>query len=195
MDELYNKIHSTVANNGKVDFKDIQKYSLALAEANKYREENYMLLDTIYHIVTCMQSSIINNDQCVLSEPTLTSICNCLSPNNYILSIIEQFGYLLHKLYQKENNTFITCSIDANKYFERIMKGLEKIKIFDEKKNSNPEIELLYNGIQKIIITIKKIKEKRSNDLIPSQSCKPNADEEQLDPNLNFLHMLFKLVA
>ena len=195
MDRLYNKIHLRLSNNEQVDFNDIQQYSLQLAKVNKYREENYMLLDTVYHIVTCMQSSIINNDQCVASKTIVTSICNCLGSNNYILSIIEQFGYLLHKLYQEENNIFITCSIDANKYFERIMKGLDKIEIFNQKKNSNSEIQLLYEKIQKIIIAIKKIKEKRSTDLIPSQSCIPNTNEEQLDIKIDFLKMLFDLLA
>ena len=114
------------ANNkqsNKSGYEDVcNKLPLAIGEANLYRDENYMVLDTVLHIVKCTQNNIV-------VKPTIyekvTNPCPILNEFSYLLSIIEQYGYMMHYLYDSESK----CNLSANKYYNRILDALTKICI------------------------------------------------------------------
>lgn len=91
---------------------------ISLGEANLYREENYILTSTVIYIVKIEQGKDIMKNRC---DPLYTSIANCsLGLYTYILSAIEQLGYMLHK----EHETGLNCSLGEGKYFGRFIRSI-----------------------------------------------------------------------
>ena len=91
---------------------------ISLGEANLYRQENYVLTSTVIYIVKIEQGKEIKNNKC---DPLYTAIANCsLGLYTYILSAIEQLGYMLHK----EHETGLGCSLSEGKYFGRFIRSI-----------------------------------------------------------------------
>jgi len=134
----------------------IDDLSILITKANLYREENYLLFDSIIHIVTCPLSSKNNTDLNIITDIKIDSnnqlfkqnSCDILFIENYILSIIEQFGFMIHNLIDNEDEI---CNLTANKYFNRILKALEQIKIIihNQIPNSNLELNIFDEDLKK----------------------------------------------
>jgi len=110
------------------------KVMIHLGEANLYREENYILPSTVIHIVKIEQGKNSSSGSCI---PLLSKIARCsLNSFMYILSAIEQLGYLQQNLTDGK----VICSLPASKYFGRLLKAIHQ---------SLNEIEILHNIISK----------------------------------------------
>jgi hypothetical protein len=162
------------------------KFVLSTAEANIYRDENYILLGTVLHVVSCMQ---IGNNKCEKYECQDKFItCNpCCTLDNFnlILSAMEQLGYILYKLlYDDEisDNKFYKCTTVANKYFIRFIEALNK---YEYNTNNINTVQKSIN-FKKMIANfidlddktsiLKKLKDKRSRDGNPELICEPVLD-------------------
>jgi hypothetical protein len=95
---------------------------ISLGEANLYREENYILPSTVIHIVRCEQAKE-SGDSC--APIILKSACCSLGSFVYILSAVEQLGYLLHNLEHDK----VICNLPAGKYFGRLIRAINKASI------------------------------------------------------------------
>jgi hypothetical protein len=94
---------------------------IKLGEANLYRDENYILIPTVIYVVKIEQGKELEDKKCL---PLYTTIANCtLGPYNYILSAIEQLGYMQHNSYKLRLN----CSIKEGKYFGRFIRSIGHI--------------------------------------------------------------------
>ena len=90
-----------------------------LARANLYREENYVLPSTVVHVVRIEQGSA-HDDYDTSCSYILTKIAKCsLDGFAYLLSAIEQLGYMQAHLLDE------TCSLPAGKYFGRFLRALQ----------------------------------------------------------------------
>jgi hypothetical protein len=109
---------------------------LLLSEANLYRQENYVLPTTVIHIVKILQGPknsyfkrnckdyIKIDPSCALTEKSI-----------YLLSAIEQLGYMESKLH-KENYIPENCNLGGTKYFVRLIDSIEKGGILRMNKKS-----------------------------------------------------------
>jgi hypothetical protein len=129
----------------------------SLAAANLYREENYILIDSIIHVVQCLQSTSIEPDERInktslkiLSmvelnkELFIQNPCDSLPLYSYVLSTIEQYSFMIHYL------TELPCHITANKYFNRILHAFQKIINILQQTYPQKNFETLKNKIKKI---------------------------------------------
>ena len=92
---------------------------IKLCEANLYREENYILPSTVIHIVKIEQAGNTSVESCPSGE-ILTRIANCSLDNfAYLLSAVEQLGYM-----QANLDNYAKCTIPAIKYFGRCIRAL-----------------------------------------------------------------------
>jgi hypothetical protein len=91
---------------------------IKLGDANLYKEENYILSSTVIYIVKIEQGQELTKNRC---NPLYTTVANCsLGLYTYILSAIEQLGYMLHKKYQSK----LSCSLPQGKYFGRFIRSI-----------------------------------------------------------------------
>jgi hypothetical protein len=136
---------------------------LALGKANLYRNENYILTSTTTHIVKIEQAKEISEDHC---NPLLTKIAKCsLSKYAYVLSAIEQLGYLQYKIISTTKN----CSLGANKYFGRFIRAIKEVpELISDIK--------IYNQCLKITDILDKEKIKRSEKNNINQDCVTNVN-------------------
>lgn len=110
------------------------KVMIHLGEANLYREENYILPSTVIHIVKIEQGKNNSSGPCI---PLLSKIAKCsLNSFIYILSAIEQLGYLQQNLAEEK----AICSLPGSKYFGRLLRAINQ---------SLNGIEILHNIINK----------------------------------------------
>jgi hypothetical protein len=137
------------------------KIIISLSEANLYRNENYILPSTVIHVVRCEQAKE-SGTSC--NPIILKSACCSLSSFIYILSAIEQLGYMLHNLNRYEN-----CNLPASKYFGRLVRSIHKASInlndkrIIETENMNRLLELSDN--------LAKIKKEHNNLGITDNTC------------------------
>lgn len=104
----------------------IGRILIALARANLYREENYVIPSTVIHIVRIEQAK--NSDNAANTpdfdgscDLLLTRIAKCsLDSRAYIMSAIEQLGYLQQALADKR-------MITAGKYFGRLVRAISAL--------------------------------------------------------------------
>lgn len=109
---------------------------IQLAKANLYRSENYLIPSTTVQIVKIEQAKAIQSQTC---DPILTKIANCsLSQFAYLLSAIEQLGYLQQKLIDYQDQ----CSLDANKYLGRFLRSLGTLGIVKHKTRYKQLLEI-----------------------------------------------------
>ena len=91
---------------------------IKLGDANLYKEGNYILSSTVIYIVKIEQGHDLISNNC---NPLYTTIANCsLGLYTYILSAIEQLGYMLHINHQNK----LVCSLPEGKYFGRFIKSI-----------------------------------------------------------------------
>jgi len=165
-----------------------------MAHANVYREENYMLIGTVINIVNCTQDKS--------TDPTDT-LCN-LTYYTYILSIIEQFGFMIHYIFKLNIIGYACveadiCNLQANKYFERILNILIKILKMPELNNitNQPEYTLLMTTINKCKETsefITKIKKERSSQSNKTKDCDKHSDFKILESFDNIMELFNKIM-
>jgi hypothetical protein len=131
---------------------------IALGKANLYRNENYILTSTTTHIVKIEQAKEIATDHC---NPLLTKVAKCsLSKYAYVLSAIEQLGYLQYKVISSAKS----CSLGANKYFGRFVRAIKEVpELISDIK--------IYNQCLKITDILDKEKTKRSEKNNLNQDC------------------------
>ncbi len=140
---------------------------ISLGEANLYREENYILPSTVIHVVRCEQAKE-SGDSC--APIILKSACCSLSPFVYILSAIEQLGYLLHNLEHDK----VTCNLPAGKYFGRLVRSINKAsvglsgKIVEEKTTMK--------NLLKLADDLAKVKKERGDVGNADKTC-PNSPD------------------
>ena len=174
IDKLTNNTDNKELNN--INF--IDNLIKLLAEANLYREENYLLLGTVQHIVKCSQQlknkkTIDTDTNIIISNSSTLPILQkyekafildgCkIADFTYVLSIIEQYGYMIHNLH---HTTIEECNIAANKYFNRILDGLEKIK------NNTDNCNTKYTDIKSKSSTLLEIKKLRSSQGDLNTNC------------------------
>jgi hypothetical protein len=174
-EELQKKIKSNLQSS-KIDKFQINnllgQVMISLGEANLYREENYILPSTVIHVVRCEQAKE-NGDSCI--PIILKSACCSLSSFVYILSGIEQLGYLLHNLYQDD----VICNIPAGKYFGRLVRSINKASISTSTKLVEEKQSI--KNLLKLSDSLSNIKKERGDKGNTDKSC-PNS------PNL------FKLI-
>ena len=168
----------------------IDKITLALANSNLYREENYLLIDSVIHIVKCMQdgnSTPIEKD--IKTYSTFTNLpCDDLNDKKYILSALEQYGFMVHNIHL--GTPPIICNLTINKYYNRILNALSSImKINDSKYDSNKYKSFI--GKLKDAIKI-------SDDLINQKKTRSSTGDTKLvcDPphNINLFESLNILI-
>uniref|UniRef100_A0A6C0ED36 Uncharacterized protein n=1 Tax=viral metagenome TaxID=1070528 RepID=A0A6C0ED36_9ZZZZ len=166
--------------NKKLEFSnyDLQDILIKLADSNLYREENYILIDSVIHVVQCLQStdkkedSRINKDS--LKQKSMVEInnhlfisnpCNDLPIYSYVLSSIEQYSFMIHYLSGKNK-----CNLTANKYFNRILDAFIKIINIINPLNKNVLLKDIINNKEESdkIIALKKC---RSAKGISNVSC------------------------
>lgn len=134
------------------------KVMVQLGKANLYRTENYVLTSTTTHIVKIEQAKEIAVDHC---NPLLTKVAKCsLSKFAYVLSAIEQLGYMQEQILETEKS----CTLSSNKYFGRFIRAIKEV----------PELIkniAVYNQCVKLNETLSLEKDKRAkkNDL--NQEC------------------------
>jgi len=138
---------------------------ISLGEANLYREENYILPSTVIHVVRCEQAKE-NGDSCI--PIILKSACCSLSSFVYILSGIEQLGYLLHNLDQDK----VTCNIPAGKYFGRLVRSINKASISTSTKLVEEKQSI--KDLLKLSDSLSKVKKERGDKGNTDKSC-PNS--------------------
>jgi hypothetical protein len=98
--------------------------------ANLHREENYILPSTVIHVVKIEQGKEDIVQQC---KPLRATLARCsMSDVVYILSAIEQLGYMQENLTKKDKEV---CNMPAGKYFGRLMRALKESGIFDNSKD------------------------------------------------------------
>lgn len=156
----------------------IDEFAIKIAKANHYREENYLVIDTILHIVTCIQSNLPQNKIKCNDFFCLYDPCN-LDPTSYIYSIIEQYGFLIHSIGKDK------CNLTANKYYNRILNGFEKIinQLVENDKITNIKELLIKNIDESNKISCLKNIRSNSND-VETTNCKTyNVDRFILDTN------------
>ncbi len=96
---------------------------IKLGKANLFREENYILPSTVIHVVKTEQAKLSSNDFCT---PILISSANCaLNTFTYLLSAIEQLGYLQENLHHGSGK-YEFCTLKAAKYFGRFVRAIKK---------------------------------------------------------------------
>jgi hypothetical protein len=133
-----------------------------LSIANLYRTENYIIPSTTVQVVKIEQAKEIQSNTC---DPILTKIAKCsLGKISYILSAIEQLGYLQEKLDESQEG----CSLDANKYLGRFLRAVKMTKIIKNKKVFN-ELNLATEQISQ-----EKIQRGQTGNL--SKECPKNID-------------------
>jgi len=125
---------------GKLTEGQLEKLVLLLSESNLYRHDNYILIPTIIHIVKIEQEKKTEAGTCdiILSQ---TAKCT-MSSFSYILSVIEQLGYMQDKLTEAK----LDCTLGAGKYFGRIVRGMKEVWK-DDKLYTN--LNLIMNKLDK----------------------------------------------
>jgi hypothetical protein len=137
---------------------------IKLGEANLYREENYILTSTVIYIVKIEQGGDVIKNKC---HPLYTSIANCsLGLYTYILSAIEQLGYMLHK----EHHTKLSCSLPEGKYFGRFIRSIGHANHSDGILSTMTE-NSRYNKTLNVIADIDQIKKARSKEKNDDITC------------------------
>lgn len=85
--------------------------------ANLHREENYILVPTVIHVVKVEQGKEDVMTQC---KPLKVKVARCsMSAYVYALSAIEQLGYMQENLGVNK-----ICTMAAGKYFGRLLRAL-----------------------------------------------------------------------
>lgn len=121
----------------------IGRILVALARANLYREENYVIPSTIIHVVRIEQTDLTatahspNFD--ASCELLLTRIAKCsLDSRAYIMSAIEQLGYLQQSIADKR-------MITAGKYFGRFVRAIYAL---DDSYERMLNLDILRNALR-----------------------------------------------
>lgn len=96
---------------------------ILLGQSNLLREENYVLTTSVIHVVRIEQAGELEKNECP-AITTLMAKCS-LSPYVYILSAIEQLGYLQQNLATSRR----ICSLPASKYFGRLVRAIREAAI------------------------------------------------------------------
>jgi hypothetical protein len=138
---------------------------ISLGEANLYREENYILPSTVIHVVRCEQAKE-TGDSCI--PIILKSACCSLGSFVYILSGIEQLGYLLYNL----DHDKVICNLAAGKYFGRLVRSLNKASISSSTKMV--EENQLMKNLLKLSDNLAIVKKERGDKGNADKSC-PNS--------------------
>jgi hypothetical protein len=126
--------------------------------ANLHREENYILVPTVIHVVKVEQGKDNIMTQC---KPLRIRVARCsLSSFVYSLSAIEQLGYMQENLVLEK-----TCNMAAGKYFGRLLRALNE-SVFD---NTNILKDSLILADE-----LAKEKKHRGNAGIKNASCEPD---------------------
>jgi hypothetical protein len=127
--------------------------------ANLHREENYILVPTVIHVVKIEQGK----ENVVTNCKTLKiTVARCsLSPFVFALSAIEQMGYMQEHISLEKG-----CNMVAAKYFGRLLRALQE-SVFKDKEN--PLKEHIANAND-----LAKEKKRRANTGIKNSSCKLN---------------------
>jgi hypothetical protein len=133
---------------GKPTEGQLEKLVLLLSESNLYRHDNYILIPTIIHIVKIEQEKKTEAGTCdiILSQ---TAKCT-MSSFSYILSVIEQLGYMQEKLAEAK----LDCTLGAGKYFGRIIRGMKEVWTDDK----------LYTNLNLVMNKLDKAKKLRTAD-------------------------------
>jgi hypothetical protein len=104
--------NSTQLNNA------VAEVNVQLAKSNLYRNDNYILICTAVFIVKIEQGAEKKSGEC---HPILSQVAKCiLSPFTYVLSAIEQLGYMQAQLLESP------CTVSAGKYFGRFIRSLKE---------------------------------------------------------------------
>jgi hypothetical protein len=156
---------------------EIVEATKAIGLMNIYREESYVCSSTIMHVVRVLQANKnkdtskfkypVSYPACLMSEHQLEAPVCELGKYGYLLSMLEQVGYILRfqKYYCVEHNNEEKCSSKILKYMERYTDAIDKIKIIDSNTNQLQSQPLLSKGGRKQIarkrITRKKVKVNR----------------------------------
>lgn len=95
---------------------------IAEGHANLHREENYILVSTVIHVVKVEQGKNNRLNGC---RPLFVKLARCsLDVYVYVLSAIEQLGYMQENLNMEKNK----CNMAAGKYFGRFLRALRESK-------------------------------------------------------------------
>jgi hypothetical protein len=95
---------------------------IAEGHANLHREENYILVSTVIHVVKVEQGKNNRLNGC---KQLFVTLARCsLDTYVYVLSAIEQLGYMQENLNVEKNK----CNMAAGKYFGRFLRALRESK-------------------------------------------------------------------
>lgn len=140
-----------------------------ISESNLYREENYVLVPTVIHIVKIEQGKESKKGTC---PPLLTTIAKCsLSKSVYILSMIEQLGYLQ----EKEAELRLSCSLGGGKYFGRFLRGLQ-MAVSDVGESAVMEYKGDFKQLLGLVEDLDKLKKSRGLAGNIDMSCEDDID-------------------
>ena len=137
-----NRPNRRISDNTKLG-KNAQEFAFglfkAMAIANIHRAESYVLPSTAVHVVEWEQKRVNSNGAQPLPASWFASNARIgIDPFGFILSAIEQLGYLEH--YHPLN---VPCSKKGIKYFGRYVRALIQAGILDSKTPLKPIYERL----------------------------------------------------
>jgi len=177
-DRFFNSFSVLPRNNQSIE-QLFNEFVITTAEANIYRDENYILLGTVLHVVRCLQTADVDKNIKYECQDKLITLNPCCTLDNFnlILSAIEQLGYILHNLFFEDEIIFKECNLVANKYFIRFIDALTKYE-YNNINNIQKSIYIndLVSGLNIISTTtntLKILKDNNSKGAITDMSCNP----------------------